>query len=141
VHRQLATEVELRDGLRGLVISATKEIEPGARAMLLLADGRFRLDVLIRGDALQTFIRNLTDRPLEIRGEAGAPAGPTSTWGDAASYSPGRADLGFSLGAGDDLVEAKVTIGTLRFAERGTIRVSAQAIVRQATGAAAPAPA
>jgi hypothetical protein len=139
VHRQLANEIELGDGRRGLVISASKEIEPGARAMLVLADGLFRLDVLVRGDSLQTFLRNLTDWPLDIRGDANGVHGPISASGDAPSYSPGRADLEFSLGAGADLVKAKVTIGTLRYAQRGTIRVSAQAIVRQAAGAVAPA--
>jgi hypothetical protein len=36
-----------------------------------------------------------------------------------------------ALGSGDDLLMARVTIATLRFADRGTIRVSAQAVVRQ----------
>jgi hypothetical protein len=139
VHRQLANEIELTDGRSGLVISASKEIEPGARAMLVLADGLFRLDVLVRGDSLQTFLRNLTDWPLDIRGDVNGVHGPISVSGDAASYSPGRADLDFSLGSGEDLVKARVTIATLRYAQRGTIRVSAQAIVRQAAEAAAPA--
>jgi hypothetical protein len=139
LHEQLANEIKLGDGHRGLVISASKEIEPGARAMLLLADGLFRLDVLIRGDSLQPFVRNLTDLPLEIRNDAGGLHGTTSASGEAASYSPGRADLLLSLGSGEDLVKARVTIGTLRFAQRGTIRVSAQAIVRHAAGPAAPA--
>jgi hypothetical protein len=126
----LANEIELRDGARGLVLSASKDIEPGARAMLLHADGLFRLDVLIRGDSLQTFVRNLTDGPLDLHGDVGAGGAGTITLGDAAAYAPGRADLAFTLGAAEDLVMTKVTIATLRFAERGTIRVSAQAIVR-----------
>lgn len=125
----LASEIRLHDGDRGLVLSASKDLEPGVRAMLLHADGLFRLDVLVRGDSLQTFVRNLTDKPLDIRGGVGE-SGGTVTLGDASTLAPGRADLGFTLGTGDDRVMTKVMISTLRFADRGTIRVSAQGIVR-----------
>lgn len=128
----LVSPLQLRDGSPGLVLSASKDIEPGARAMLLLADDLFRLDVLIRGDSLQTFVRNLTSSELEFRSDVGGQGGGTVTLGDAAALAPGRADLGFTLGAGDDRVLVKVAIGTLRFADQGTIRVSAQGIVRLA---------
>jgi hypothetical protein len=117
------------DGGRALLLSASKDLEPGARAMLLQAEGLFRLDVLVRGDSLQTFVRNLTDKPLDIHGDVGESPG-TITFGDAAAYTPRRADLGFTMGTGDDRVMTKVMISTLRFADRGTIRVSAQGIVR-----------
>ena len=45
-------------------------------------------------------------------------------------HAPGRADLDFTLRAGDDRVMTKVMISTLRFADRGIIRVTAQGIVR-----------
>jgi hypothetical protein len=120
---QLATELQPRDGRRGLALSASKELEPGTRAMLLLAEGLFRLDVCVRGDSLQTFVRNLTSWPLDFTG-------------DVSEYAPGRADLGFTLGAGDDLLMTKVTIATLQFAARGIVKVSALGIVRQAQAAA-----
>jgi hypothetical protein len=129
VDPQLANEFVTADGSRALALSASKDIEPGARAMLLHADGLFRLDVMVRGDSLQTFVRNLTEGALDIRGGVGE-SGGTLILGDAATYAPGRADLGFTLGAGDDRVMTKVMISTLRFADRGTIRVSAQGIVR-----------
>lgn len=127
--RQLANEFVAADGGRALLLSASKDIEPGARAMLLHADGLFRLDVMVRGDSLQTFLRNLTEGALDIRAGVGETGG-TVTLGDAAAYAPGRADLGFTLGAGDDRVMTRVMISTLRFADRGTIRVTAQGIVR-----------
>jgi hypothetical protein len=132
VHPQLASEIALGEdqGERGLVISASKDIEPGARAMLLLAEGLFRLDVLVTGDSLQTFVRNLAGGELRLQPEAGGSDGVVAL-GDVARLVPGRADLGFTLGEGADRVMTKVTIGTLRFADRGTIRVSAQAIVRR----------
>ena len=134
MHRQLANEIELNDGRRGLLLSASKEIEPGARATLLLAEGLFRLDVLIQGDSLQTFIRNFSTGPLEIQGDAGSLGGISAASDAAAAYSPGRADLGFTLGTVSDQVLVRVTIATLNFADRGVVRVSAQAIVGQASG-------
>ncbi|HEX4009087.1 MAG TPA: hypothetical protein VHX62_03730 [Solirubrobacteraceae bacterium] len=132
MHRQLANELPPRDGRRGLVLSASKELEPGARAMLLLADGLFRLDVLVSGDSLQTFVRNLSPGPLAIEGDAATSDGTSTTFGDVTPFAPGRADLGFTLGAGADRVRAQVTLATLRFPERGLMRISAQAVVRQA---------
>lgn len=133
---QLATELQPRDGRRGLALSASKELEPGTRAMLLLAEGLFRLDVCVRGDSLQTFVRNLTSWPLDFTGDVGSLGGPTFGFGDVSEYAPGRADLGFTLGAGDDLLMTKVTIATLQFAARGIVKVSALGIVRQAQAAA-----
>lgn len=132
---QLATELSPQGGRRALALSASKDLEPGARAMLLLAEGLFRLDVRVHGDSLQTFIRNLTTWPLDVHGDGGDLGGPTFAFGSAGDYAPGRADLGFTLGSGDDLLLTKVTIATLTFADRGTIKVSALGIVRQAGGA------
>jgi hypothetical protein len=126
----LTSELRLRDGGRARVLSCAKDLEPGVRAMLLLADGLFRLDVLIVGDALQTFVRNLTDGKLDLSGEVGQPRVATTTLGLAARYAPGRADLRFAVGSEAARVQTEVTIATLRFADRGTIRVSAQGIVR-----------
>lgn len=135
---QLVTELAPRDGRRGLALSASKELEPGVRAMLLLAEGLFRLDVRVRGDSLQTFIRNLTDWPLDFSGDVGSLGGPTFAFGDVAGYAPGRADLGFTLGAGDDVLMTRVTIATLQFPDRGIVKVSGLGIVRQALSAAPP---
>ena len=119
-------------GARGSVLSCTKDLEPGARAMLLLAEDLFRLDTMIVGDALQTFIRNLTGGELSIAGEVGQPRVATTTLGEAARYAPGRADLRFEVGPEEARIVTEVTIATLRFPERGLIRVSAQGIVRSA---------
>jgi hypothetical protein len=132
VHRRLAHETELPDGRRGLTLSATKELEPGARAMLLLAEGLFRLDVVVSGDSLQTFVRRLSPGPLVIEGDAATSDGTSTTFGEVAPCAPGRADLAFTLGAGADRLRAQVTLATLRLPQRGLMRVSAQAVVRQA---------
>ncbi len=126
----LTRELVLRGGTRGRVLSSSKDLEPGMRAMLLLAEDLFRLDVMIMGDALQTFVRNLTVGELELTGEVGQPRVATTTLGLAARYAPGRADLRFAVGAESARLITEVTIATLRFSERGLIRVSAQGIVR-----------
>jgi len=132
VHRQLATELPPRGGLRGLALSASKELEPGARAMLLLAEGLFRIDVTMHGDSLQTVVRNFSAGAIEMDGEAGPGGGDSIALGEVATYRPGQAQMGFTIGAPGDRLLVKVTMATLRFADRGTVRVSAQAIVRQA---------
>jgi hypothetical protein len=130
---QLTSELPAKDGRRGVVISASKEIEPGVRAMLVEADGLFRLDVVIAGDTLRTIVRNHSGGKLTMRGGVYGADGANVVFGEAALYEPARTATAFTLGSGNDAVDVDVTIGTLRFAERGTIRISAQAIVRQAS--------
>jgi hypothetical protein len=103
--------------------------------MLLLAEGLFRLDVTLAGDTLRTIVRNLSSSPLKLQGGVYGPPGENIAVGEAAAYEPGRAAIEFTLGSGLDRVDVSVTIGTLRFAERGTTKVSAQAIVRNAAPA------
>jgi hypothetical protein len=100
--------------------------------MLLHAAGLFRLDVMVRGDSLQTTVRNLSSGPVDIH-RAGA-EGETIVLGRAAGYQPGRAGLNFTVGQPGDRLEVAVTLATLRFEQRGTVRIGSQAIVRQATG-------
>jgi hypothetical protein len=100
--------------------------------MLLLAEGLFRLDAVISGDTLRTIVRNLSSGELELQRAAGTDTGANIVIGDAPAYQPGRSGIEFALGSGADRVGVKVVIGTLRFAQRGTIRISSQAIVRQA---------
>jgi hypothetical protein len=100
--------------------------------MLLIADGLFRLDVAISGDTLRTFVRNLSSGPLRMRDGTADATGASIVLGDAAAYEPARAGVAFTLGSGADQVEVEGTIGTLRFTQRGTIKVSVQAIVRRA---------
>jgi hypothetical protein len=100
--------------------------------MLLLAEGLFRLDVVISGDTIRTVVRNLSGGELEMLGGPGAGGGASIAFGDVESYEPGRAEIECTLGSGADRLIVKVTLATLRFAERGTIRVTGQAIVRQA---------
>jgi hypothetical protein len=135
MHGQLTNVLEVRDSRVTLVLSAAKEIEPGARAMLLLAEGLFRLDVVVAEDTLRTVLRNLSDGVIETQTTLGTVTGEGILFGDAASYEPGRAGLGFTIGTGADAVWVRAMIATVRFADRGTVQVGAQAILRQAPAA------
>ncbi len=110
------------------MLSASKEVEPGARAMLLVADGLFRLDVTIEGDTLRTTVRNFSTGPLTMTGGTGERISVAS--GAAETYEPSHSGLRFTLGADRDIVDVDIQLGTLRFAERGTIRITAQAIIQ-----------
>ncbi len=110
------------------MLSASKELEPGARAMLLLAQGLFRFDVTIDGDTLRTTVRNLSDGVLRMGRDSGGRA--ALGFGEIDVYEPAQAGLSFTLGSGADVVEVNVQVATLRFAERGTVRITAQGILR-----------
>jgi hypothetical protein len=131
VHRQLAGELPPSGGQRGLVLSGTKQLEPGARAMLLLAEGLFRLDIVLSDDTIKTVVRNLSSGELKthIDHDAHGPIGIATE--EAESYMPGRTRLDFALVERAERVTVEVLIATLRFVERGTVQVTAQAIIRQ----------
>jgi hypothetical protein len=114
-----------------LALSASKEIEPGFRAMLLQAEGLFRLDVTLTGDTMRTVVRNLSPGRLHMSGPATESGGLSLGFGSIEKYEPGRVEVEFALGDGSDRVEVAGTIATLRFKERGTVRVTAQVIVRR----------
>lgn len=98
--------------------------------MLVLAEGLFRLDVSLSGDTLRTIVRNLSAAELSMRRSSGYPVAAVG-FGDIEAHQPSQAKLGFVIGEDADRVEVDVTVGTLRFADRGTVKVSAQAIIAQ----------
>jgi hypothetical protein len=101
--------------------------------MLLHADGLFRLDVTVDGDTVRTVVRNLSPGKLETRGPATSPGGLSLGFGEVREYEPGRVEFEFALGsAGDDRIAVTGLIATLRFKDRGKVRVTGQAIVREA---------
>ena len=130
-HRQLAVPLPGPDGDQdGLVLSATKELEPGARAMALVADGLFRLDVAVTGDTLRTVVRNLSAGELEIAPPGGGGSSAGYGFGDVQVLDPGLAQLSFTLGHGGDAVAVSATVATVSHPERGAVRVTSRAVVR-----------
>jgi hypothetical protein len=100
--------------------------------MLLEAKGLFRLDVVLQGDTLRTVVRNLSNGELDMTHALGATAPPGIGFGEISAYEPGQARVEFALADGQDRVDVAVMVAALRFAERGTTKLTAQAIVRQA---------
>jgi hypothetical protein len=88
---------------------------------------------MLSSDTLQTIVRNLStgkpsldegaDKPLQAFG-----------FGEIDLYEPGMASLSFALGNGPGPRLRRATMSTLRFAHRGTVRVTTQAVVRRPDG-------
>jgi hypothetical protein len=104
--------------------------------MALFAEGLFRLDVVLNGDTMRTIVRNLSTDDLVLEEGSSSDTGVSMAFGDALEYEPGMATLRFALGTGADRVWAEVMLATLRHEARGTIQVTAQAIVRGRSGQA-----
>jgi hypothetical protein len=100
--------------------------------MLLRAEGLFRLDVTIDGDTVRTVVRNLSPGELDTTRRSADLGGASIGFGEIAGYEPGRVELEFALGQGSDRIAVTGVIATLRFKDRGAIRVTAQAVVRSA---------
>jgi hypothetical protein len=113
------------------VISAGREVEQGARSMLILADGLFRLDVVPHDDSVQTVLRNLSPEPrAELRFSAvgGGAVGLGEPEGFVAP-STGRFG-GEVVLVGDDGAErtvARILVGSVCHLERGVTSFTAQA--------------
>jgi hypothetical protein len=116
-----------------VALSASKELEPGARAMILTAKDLFRLDVVVSGDTLRTVVRNLSSGELALDTASESPE--SFGFGEVDIYEPGVASLTFTLRGANEQVSVRATIGTLRFKQRGTVRVTAQAVVVESAGA------
>jgi hypothetical protein len=127
---QLVSELGDTPG-SALLLSVAKELERGARASLFLAPRLFRFDCVVEGDTLRTVVRNLSPGVLETDTRHHNEPGTNVVLGDAAAYEPARASVGFTLRTRSERIQAEVTIGTLMRPELGTVRVLAQAIVRQ----------
>jgi hypothetical protein len=126
---QLRTQVPAaEEGGRPLtVLSAARDVEQGARSVLILAEGLFRLDVVPQDDSIQTILRNLSDRArAEFR--AIAVGGGSRTVGVEPS-STGRFG-GEVVLVGEDGEEekvAKLLVGSICHLDRGLTAFTAQA--------------
>ncbi|HEX8976745.1 MAG TPA: hypothetical protein VF781_09550 [Solirubrobacteraceae bacterium] len=75
-------------------------------------------------------MRNLSPGELTMAPRSGYP-GTSIAFGNSAAFEPSRHDLSFTLGAGEDRIEVDVLVATMRFANGGTYRITAQAVLRQ----------
>jgi hypothetical protein len=112
-----------------LALSRSVEVPEGARAALLHARGLFRLDVCPRDDTVRTVVRNLSTGRLDLRSPGyGAEVLVQGELPETAG--PGRYDIDFALGEGEDRVGVRVVIATLKDRARGVTRFTGQAIIR-----------
>lgn len=99
--------------------------------MLIEAERLFRIDVLVRADTMMLVVRNLSGGGLKLTSPFDGYPGESVVFGEAASLDPSHSTIEFSLGQGADRVSVRADVGLLRFAQRGAVRVSGQAIVRE----------
>jgi hypothetical protein len=113
------------------VISSGREVEQGARSMLILAEGLFRLDVIPQDDTVQTILRNLSAAPEAVLrveaagGEAVALGNPEEVVAPATGRFGGKVVL-----TGEDGVErvvARLLVGSVCHLDRGLTSFTAQA--------------
>ena len=130
---QLRAELPPRGDPAGprIVISSAREVEQGARSMLILAEGLFRFDVVPHDDTVQTILRNLSAGfQAEIRygpvgGESRHSAGSGELTAPATTRFGGEVML---IGAdGEERSVAKLLVGSVCHLERGVTVFTAQA--------------
>jgi hypothetical protein len=119
------------DGRPRILISAARDVEQGARSMLILAEGLFRLDVIPHDDTVQTIVRNLSTEPaLEFR--LSQVGGTTYLVGDAQeAVVPSTTRFGGEIVLtgkdGTERAVAKILVGSVSHLERGLTSFTAQA--------------
>jgi hypothetical protein len=126
---QLRTQVPAADGSEEprTVISAARDVEQGARSMLILAEGLFRLDVVPQDDSIQTILRNLSDRPrAEFRSFA-VGGGSRATGVEPSSTGRFGGDVVLVGEDGGEKTVAKVLVGSVCHLDRGLTAFTAQA--------------
>jgi len=120
---------QLASGLPGggLALSCHKLVEDGARVMMLLAPGLFRLDVRPVEDTLHVMTRSLVEGA-----RWGSEAADATDYGRKAEETPEPARAAFTFYAELDPlpVLARMTLWSTVDRERGLTHFVAQAIVR-----------
>lgn len=130
---QVSTEIPAppEGGSPVTAISAGREVEQGARSMLLLAEGLFRLDVVPQDDMVQTVIRNLSSAPrVELRFHpVGGESSVLDSRHELAVGASGRfgGEVVLVEEDGEERVVAKVLVGSVCHLDRGLTSFTAQA--------------
>lgn len=97
---------------------------------MLFAEGLFRLDVMISDDTIKTVVRNLSAGELTLGDPVDPVRAQAIVFGEAPAHRLSSSKMQFSLGEGDDVADVDVLLGTVRFDDRGMVRVTAQATIR-----------
>jgi hypothetical protein len=125
-----ARHAQLASGLPGggLALSCHKLVEDGARVMMLLAPGLFRLDVRPVEDTLQVLTRSLHEGA-----QWGTQPSAATDYGRKAEETPepARADFVFFAELEPRPIMARISLTSTIDRERGLTHFVAQAIVRE----------
>jgi hypothetical protein len=118
----------------GLAISCHKLVEDGARTMILLAPGLFRLDVRPVEDTLQVMTRSL--HAEEARW--GTEQEPVTDYGKKAQDTPEpyRLEFSFYLELEPYPIMARILLNSTVDKDRGLTHFVAQAVAREVTAGA-----
>lgn len=130
---QIRTEVPAGEegGRPVTVISASREVEQGARSALVLAAGLFRLDVIPHDDTIQTILRNLSSAPGaalrlgDVGGSAHTHGGPERLEAPSTGRFGGRVVL--LEEDGTERPVARILVGSVCQLGRGLTSFTAQA--------------
>jgi hypothetical protein len=134
---QVRTELPAREpggATPQIAISAGREVELGARSMLLLAEGLFRLDVVPQEDMVQVIVRSLAAEPhaeLRSTGEVGGESRTLGRRDEVEQRSTGRfgGEIVLIAEDGAERPVAKILVGSVCHLERGLSSFTAQATV------------
>lgn len=128
---QVRTEVPASAGAAMTVISSSREVEQGARSMLVLAKGLFRLDVIPHDDTVQTILRNLSAAPTaELRFEAvGGAAYALGSPQEVTAPATGRfgGEVVLISAEGSEQTVARILVGSVCHLDRGLTSFTSQA--------------
>jgi hypothetical protein len=115
----------------GLAISCHKLVEDGARTLILLAPGLFRLDVRPVEDTLQVMTRSL--HAEEARW--GTEVGQATDYGKKAEDTPEpyRLEFSFYLELEPYPIKARIMLNSTVDKDRGITHFVAQAVAREVT--------
>jgi hypothetical protein len=118
----------------GLAISCHKLVEDGARTMILLAPGLFRLDVRPVEDTLQVMTRSL--HAEEARW--GTDQAPVTDYGKKAQDTPEpyRLEFSFYLELEPYAIMARILLNSTVDKDRGLTHFVAQAVAREVSAGA-----
>ncbi len=130
---QLRTELPAdgKGGASRVVISAGRDVELGARSMLVLAEGVFRLDVVPEEDMVQVVVRSLAPEPHAELRSTGEVGGASQTVGGAEVVPRSTASFGGEIVLidedGEERAVGRVLVGSVCHLERGLTSFTAQA--------------
>jgi hypothetical protein len=122
-------------GGRGVLVSAWRQVHEGARADLLSLPGICRVDVRPDGDTLGIRLVNRSGgRLLQMpAGTVKSVALGTTDW-DGPPLQLTGSHYAFRALTADRAVDVSIVIGVSRETDTGVVRLSAQAILRDAPG-------